>query len=34
VTHYVAERDIEIWKEIFDSFDTDQDGVLAPRDLL
>jgi Ca2+-binding EF-hand superfamily protein len=34
VTYYVSERDIEVWKEIFDAFDTDQDGVLAPRDLL
>lgn len=23
-----------IWKEVFDEFDTDKDGVLAPRDLL
>lgn len=34
VTHYVNEREIIIWKEIFDTFDTDQDGILAPRDLL
>ena len=34
VTYYVNEKDIEIWKDIFDTFDTDQDGVLAPRDLL
>nr|VVW87152.1 unnamed protein product [Nymphaea colorata] len=34
VTYYVSEREIEAWKEIFDAFDTDQDGVLAPRDLL
>jgi Ca2+-binding EF-hand superfamily protein len=34
VTYYVEEREIEVWKEIFDAFDTDQDGVLAPRDLL
>lgn len=34
MTYYVSEREIEVWKEIFDAFDTDQDGVLAPRDLL
>ena len=34
VTYYVNEKDIEVWKDIFDTFDTDQDGVLAPRDLL
>lgn len=34
VTHYVNEREILIWKEIFDTFDSDQDGLLAPRDLL
>ena len=34
VTQYATERDILIWKQIFDTFDTDQDGVLAPRDLL
>lgn len=31
---YVSEREIESWKMIFDEFDTDKDGVLAPRDLL
>ena len=34
VTQYATERDILVWKQIFDTFDTDQDGVLAPRDLL
>ncbi len=34
VTQYAGEREILIWKQIFDTFDTDQDGVLAPRDLL
>lgn len=33
-TQYASERDIMIWKQIFDTFDTDMDGVLAPRDLL
>ena len=32
--YYVSEREIESWKMIFDEFDTDNDGVLAPRDLL
>ena len=31
---YASQRDIIIWKQIFDTFDTDEDGVLAPRDLL
>lgn len=34
VTHYANEREVLIWKDIFDAFDTDRDGVLAPRDLL
>lgn len=34
VTHYASERDIIIWKQVFDAFDTDEDGILAPRDLL
>ena len=34
VTHYCNERDVLIWKEVFDAFDTDEDGILAPRDLL
>lgn len=34
VTHYCNERDVIIWKEVFDAFDTDEDGLLVPRDLL
>lgn len=34
VSYFAAEKDIEIWKEVFDEFDTDMDGRLAPRDLL
>ncbi len=34
MSYYVNEKEIEVWKEIFDTFDTDQDGYLAPRDLL
>lgn len=34
VTFYANERDVMIWKEVFDAFDTDEDGLLAPRDLL
>ena len=34
VTQYASERDIILWKQVFDCFDTDQDGALAPRDLL
>lgn len=34
VTHYCNERDVIIWKEVFDCFDTDEDGILVPRDLL
>lgn len=34
VTHLVSERDVMVWKEVFDAFDCDEDGSLAPRDLL
>ena len=34
VSYFVEEKEIDTWKEVFDLFDTDQDGVLAPRDLL
>lgn len=33
-SHYANEREVMIWKEIFDSFDTNQEGKLAPKDLL
>jgi hypothetical protein len=28
-----TERDIEVYKQIFDFFDTDDDGMLTPMDL-